>query len=188
VSKEEIDNLYSRARTEILDNENLLKTYQTHFDSIGKKYQDALDKIDFMSKNPNVTSDLFDKLRNDINDRDQMVAHLYTEVEAHRDASHVISKLNNRQLVIKGAIDYSIPENHLTEIHHLANERFAKVEEMSSTISALRLENQAASSSLQNTPAVFFGTSNNAIPRSECEEKCAKLKAELNEMKREKNE
>ena len=91
-------------------------------------------------------------------------------------------------MVIKGAIDYSIPENHLTEMHHLANERFAKVKKMSSTISALRLENQAASSSLQNTPAVFFGTSNNAIPRSECEEKCAKLKAELNEMKREKNE
>ena len=104
MSKAEIGNLYSRARTEILDNENLLKTYQTHFDSIGKKYQDALDKIDFMSKNPNVTSDLFDKLHNEINDRDQMVAHLHTEVEAqkesldraHRDASHVISKLNNR--------------------------------------------------------------------------------------------
>ena len=73
-------------------------------------------------------------------------------------------------------------------MHHLTNERFAEVEEMSSTISALRLENQAASSSLQNTSAVLFGASNNALPRSECEEKCAKLKAELDEMKREKNE
>ena len=73
-------------------------------------------------------------------------------------------------------------------MHHLANERFAEVEEMSSTISALRLENQAASSSLQNMPAVLFGTSNNAMPRSECEEKCARLKAKLEEMKREKNE
>jgi seryl-tRNA synthetase len=52
----------------------------------------------------------------------------------------------------------------------------------------LRLENQAASSSLQNTPAVLFEASNNALPRSECEEKCARLKAELEEMKREKNE
>ena len=60
VSKAEVDNLYSRARAEILDNESLLKTYQKHFDSIGKKYQDALDKIDHMSKNPNVTSALFD--------------------------------------------------------------------------------------------------------------------------------
>ena len=196
VSKAEVDNLYSRARAEILDNENLLKTYQKHFDSIGKKYQDALDKIDFMSNNPNVTSNLFDKLHDEINDRDQMVAHLHTEVEAqresldraHKDAGHAISKLNDRRLVIKGATDYSIPESHLTEMHHLANERFAEVEEMSSTISALRLENQAASSSLQNMPAVLFGTSNNAMPRSECEEKCAKLKAELDEMKREKNE
>ena len=37
VSKAEVDNLYSRARAEILDNESLLKTYQKHFDSIGKK-------------------------------------------------------------------------------------------------------------------------------------------------------
>ena len=195
-SKAEVDNLYSRARAEIIDNENLLKTYQTHFDSIGKKYQDALDKIDFMSNNPNVTSNLFDKLHNEINDRDQLVAHLHTEVEAqkesldraHKDAGRAISKLNDRRLVIKGATDYSIPESHLTEMHHLTNERFAEVEEMSSTISALRLENQAASSSLQNTSAVLFGASNNALPRSECEEKCAKLKAELDEMKREKNE
>ena len=115
-SKAEVDNLYSRARAEIIDNENLLKTYQTHFDSIGKKYQDALDKIDFMSNNPNVTSNLFDKLHNEINDRDQLVAHLHTEVEAqkesldraHKDAGRAISKLNDRRLVIKGATDYSI--------------------------------------------------------------------------------
>ena len=36
--------------------------------------------------------------------------------------------------MIKGATDYSIPESHLTEMHQLANERFAEVEEMSSTI------------------------------------------------------
>ena len=195
-SKAEVDNLYSRARAEILDNENLIKTYQKHFDSIGKKYQDALDKIDHMSNYPNVTSTLFDNLHNEIDDRDAMVAHLHTEVEAQkesleradRDAGRSIKMLNDRRLVIKGATDYSIPESHLTEMHHLANERFAEVEEMSSTIAALRLENQAASSSLQNMPAALFGTSNNAMPRSECEEKCARLKAELEEMKQEKNE
>ena len=195
VSKAEVDNLYSRARAEILDNESLLKTYQKHFDSIGKKYQDALDKIDHMSKNPNVTSTLFDNLHNEIDDRDAMVAHLHTEVEAqkesleraHRDAGRSIRMLNDRRLVIKGATDYSIPESHLTEMHHLANERFAEVEEMSSTIAALKLENQAASSSLQNMPATLFGSPNNAMPRSECEEKCARLKAELEEMKQEKN-
>ena len=195
VSKAEVDNLYSRARAEILDNESLLKTYQKHFDSIGKKYQDALDKIDHMSNNPNVTSTLFDNLHNEIDDRDAMVAHLHTEVEAqkeslervHRDAGRSIRMLNDRRLVIKGATDYSIPESHLTEMHHLANERFAEVEEMSSTIAALRFENQAASSSLQNMPATLFGNPNNAMPRSECEEKCARLKAELEEMKQEKN-
>ena len=149
-----------------------------------------------MSTHPNATSNIFDNLHNEISDRDQMVARLSTEVEAqresldraHKDAGRSIRMLNDRRLVIKGATDYSIPESHLTEMHHLANERFAEVEEMSSTISALRLENQAASSSLQNMPAVLFGTSNNALPRSECEEKCARLKAELEEMKREKNE
>ena len=194
-SKAEVDNLYSRARAEILDNESLLKTYQNRFDSIGKKYQDALDKIDHMSNNPNVTSILFDNLHNEIDDRDAMVAHLHTEVEAqkesleraHRDAGRSIRMLNDRRLVIKGATDYSIPESHLTEMHHLTNERFAEVEEMSSTIAALRLENQAASSSLQNMPATLFGNPNNAMPRSECEEKCARLKAELEEMKQEKN-
>ena len=195
VSKAEVDNLYSRARAEILDNESLFKTYQKHFDSIGKKYQDALDKIDHMSKNPNVTSTLFDYLHNEIDDRDEMVARLHTEVEAqkesleraHRDAGRSIRMLNDRRLVIKGATDYSIPESHLTEMHHLANERFAEVEEMSSTIAALKLENQAASSSSQNMPATLLGNPSSAMPRSECEEKCAKLKAELEEMKQEKN-
>ena len=195
VSKAEVDNLYSRAQAEILDNESLLKTYQKHFDSIGKKYQDALDKIDHMSKNPNVTSTLFDYLHNEIDDRDEMVARLHTEVEAqkesleraHRDAGRSIRMLNDRRLVIKGATDYSIPESHLTEMHHLANERFAEVEEMSSTIAALKLENQAASSSLQNMPATLLGNPSSAMPRSECEETCAKLKAELEEMKQEKN-
>ena len=70
----------------------------------------------------------------------------------------------------------------------MTSERFAKVEEMSSTIAALRLENHAASSSMQNMQTVLLGTSSNALPRSECEEKCAKLRAELEEMKREKNE
>ena len=57
---------------------------------------------------------------------------------------------------------------------------------MSNTIAALKLENQAASSSAQNLQAIMYGSSNNAFPRNECEEKCAKLKAELEEMKQEK--
>ena len=89
--------------------------------------------------------------------------------------------------MIKGATDYSIPESHLTEMHQLANERFAEVEEMSSTIAALKLENQAHSSSSMNRPTTLHGYPSNAMPRNECEEKCAKLKAELDEMKQEKN-
>ena len=195
VSKAEVDKLYSQTRAELIDTENLLKTFQKHFDATGKKYQDALDKIDHMSNNPNVTSNLFDKLHNEIDDRDTAIARLHTEVEAqkesleraHRDAGRSIKMLNDRRLVIKGATDYSIPESHLTEMHQLASERFAEVEEMSSTIAALRLENQAASSSSQNKPATLLGYASNAMPRNECEEKCAKLKAELDEMKQEKN-
>ena len=194
-SKAEVDKLYSQTRAELIDTENLLKTFQKHFDATGKKYQDALDKIDHMSNNPNVTSNLFDKLHNEIDDRDTAIARLHTEVEAqkesleraHRDAGRSIKMLNDRRLVIKGATDYSIPESHLTEMHQLASERFAEVEEMSSTIAALKLENQAASSSSQNKPATLLGYPSNAMPRNECEEKCAKLKAELDEMKQEKN-
>ena len=195
VSKAEVDKLYSQTRAELIDTENLLKTFQKNFDATGKKYQDALDKIDHISNNPNVTSNLFDNLHNEIYDRDTAIARLHTEVEAqkesleraHRDAGRSIKMLNDRRLVIKGATDYSIPESHLTEMHQLASERFAEVEEMSSTIAALKLENQAASSSSQNKPATLLGYPSNAMPRNECEEKCAKLKAELDEMKQEKN-
>ena len=195
LSKAEVDKLYSQTRAELIDTENLLKTFQKHLDATGKKYQDALDKIDHMSNNPNVTSNLFDNLHNEIDDRDADIARLHTEVEAqkesleraHRDAGRSIKMLNDRRLVIKGATDYSIPESHLTEMHQLASERFAEVEEMSSTIAALRLENQAASSSSQKKPATLLGYPSNAMPRNECEEKCAKLKAELDEMKQEKN-
>ena len=194
-SKAEVDKLYSQTRAELTDTENLLKSFQKHFDATGKKYQDALDKIDHMSNNPNVTSNLFDNLHNEIDDRDTAIARLHTEIEAqkesleraHRDAGRSIKMLNDRRLVIKGATDYSIPESHLTEMHQLASERFAQVEEMSSTIAALRLENQAASSSSQNKPATLLGYPSSAMPRNECEEKCAKLKAELDEMKQERN-
>ena len=193
--KAEVDKLYLQNRTELIDTENLLKTFQQHFDETGKKYQDALDKIDHMSNNPNVTSNLFDSLHNEINDRDTAIARLHAEIEAqkdsleraHRDAGKSIKMLNDRRLVIKGATDYSIPESHLTEMHQLASERFAEVEEMSSTIAALKLENQAASSSSLNRPATLLGYPSSAMPRNECEEKCAKLKAELDEMKQEKN-
>ena len=65
-SKAEVDKLYSQTRAELTDTENLLKTFQKHFDATGKKYQDALDKIDHMSNNPNVTSNLFDNLHNEM--------------------------------------------------------------------------------------------------------------------------
>ena len=193
-SKAEVDSLYSRARAEIIDNENLIKTYQQTYDSLGKKYQDALGRIDFMSTNPNTSSNMFDNLHNEISDRDEVINRLNTEVatqkesldRAQRDAGKAISMLNDRRLVVKGATDYSIPESHLTEMHHLVSERQTEVEEMSSTIAALKLENQAASSSAQNMQAIMYGSSNNAFPRNECEEKCAKLKAELEEMKQEK--
>ena len=193
-SKAEVDGMYSRARAEIIDNENLIKNYQRTYDSLGKKYQDALERIDFMSANPNASSNLFDNLHNEISDRDEAINRLNTEVmtqqesldRAQRDAGKAINMLNDRRLIVKGATDYSIPESHLTDMHRLVSERQTEVEEMSSTIAALKLENQAASSSAQNMQAIMYGSSNNAFPRNECEEKCAKLKAELEEMKHEK--
>ena len=53
---------------------------------------------------------------------------------------------------------------------------------MSSTIAALNLENQAASSEMQKMKLAICGPPGNAAPRDECEEKCAKLRSEMEEM------
>ena len=90
--------------------------------------------------------------------------------------------------MIQGKTDYSIPESHLTEMHAVASERYTEVEEMSNTISALKLENQAASSEMQKMKLAICGIPGNAAPRDECVEKCAKLRSEMEEMKQEKNE
>ena len=52
-------------------------------------------------------------------------------------------------------------------MHQLANERYAEVEEMSSTIAALKLENQAHSSSSMNRPTTLHGYPSNAMPRND---------------------
>ena len=105
---------------------------------------------------------------------------------AQRDAGKAISQLNDRRLIIKGATDYSIPESHLTDMHQLIGEHQSEMEEMSSMIAMLKLENQAASSSSHGGQMMLLGSASGANPRDECEEKCAKLKAELEEMKQEK--
>ena len=69
-----------------MDTEDLLKVFQRNFDETGKKYQDALNMIDHMSNNPNVTSALFDSLHNELNDRDTAIARLHTELEAQKDS------------------------------------------------------------------------------------------------------
>ena len=135
-SKSDVDAMLRRTRAELIDNEALLKTYQSSYDSLGKKYQDDLGRINFMSNNPNTSSNLFDALHNEISDRDEAINRLNTEVatqeeslnRAHRDAGKAISMLNDRRLIIKGATDYSIPESHLTEMHHLVSERQTEVE------------------------------------------------------------
>ena len=192
--KAELNTVYSRARAELTDNENLIKTYQQSFDALGKKYQDALERYDHLSTHPNVSSDLFDNLHNQIDDRDSAIKRLNTEIEnlkesatrAQQDAGKAISQLNDRRLVIKGATDYSIPESHLTDMHQLIGEHQNEMEEMSNMITTLKLENQAASSSTQSRQMMLLGSSSCAHPRNECEERCAKLKAELEEMKQEK--
>ena len=149
-----------------------------------------------MNVNPNFSSTILDKLHNEMFDRDEVVNRLLTEVDAQREtiervgqqAGRAIGQPNDRRLVIKGATHCSIPESHLTEMHTLASERYTEVEEMSSTISALKLENQAASSEMRGVKLAICGIPGNAAPRDECEEKCAKLRSEMEEMKQEKNE
>ena len=95
---------------------------------------------------------------------------------------------NERGSLERAHVDAGRAINRLNDQHSLANDRLVEVEEMSSTIAALKLENQAASSEMQKMKLAMCGRANNAAPRDECEEKCAKLRAEMEEMKREKNE
>ena len=147
-------------------------------------------KIDKMNVNPNFSGTILDKLHNKIFDRDEVVNRLLTEVDAQREtldrvgpqASRAFGQLNDRQLVSKGATDFSIPERHLTKMRTLASERYTEVEEMSSTISALKLENMAASSEMNQMKLMICGVPGSAAPRDECEEKCAKRRSEVEEI------
>ena len=47
---------------------------KSSYDSLGVKYQDALGKIDFMSNNPNTSSNLFGALHNEISDRNEEIS------------------------------------------------------------------------------------------------------------------
>ena len=95
-SKKETDDKYLKSRAELIDNENLVKMYQKSYDELGRKYEDALSKIDFMSTHPNMSGEVFDKLH-----RDEMVNQLLAEREnqrgslerAHVDAGRAINRL-----------------------------------------------------------------------------------------------
>ena len=186
---------YRNTQKEVVDNEALIKTYQHNFDVLGKKYHDAIERLNFLSTHPKVTGELFDDLHDKIEDRDETIQTLNDKItkleestaQHQRHASKAISMLNDRRLVIQGATDYSIPESHLTDMHTMLGENRAEMEEMSNMISMLKLENQAAISSSQSGQMALVGSNSGANPRNECEEKCAKLKAEMEEMKQEKN-
>ena len=49
-SKREIEDKYLKSRAELLDNENLVTTYQKSYDELGRKYENALSESDFMNK------------------------------------------------------------------------------------------------------------------------------------------
>ena len=197
VKKEKTDLFreYRNLQREVVDNEALIKTYQHNFDVLGKKYQDAVERLNFLSTHPKVTGDMFDDLHDTIQDRDDTIQKLKdkitkleeSETQQQRYASKAISMLNDPRLVIHGATDYSIPETHLTDMHKQLSENRTEMDEMSNMISALKLENQAATSSSQSGQMTLMMPSGGAHPRNECEEKCAKLKAEMEEMKQEKN-
>ena len=130
-----------------------------------------------MSTNSNFSGKSLDELHNEIIDRDEVVNRLLTEVDAQRDeinrtsgeGGRAIRMLNDRRLVIKGATDSSIPENHLTEMHTLVNERNTEVAMMSETIAAMKLvENSEASSEMNKMKLSICGQPSNAAPRDEC--------------------
>ena len=155
---------------------NLVSMYQQSYDELGRKYEDALSQIDSMSREPNLSGENFDKLHNEINKKDVMIRNLIAGREkqkgslerAHVDAGRAINRLNDQQT--------------------LASDRLVEVEEMSNTIATLRHENQAASSEMQKMKLAICGQSSQAAPRDQCEEKCARLKAEMDELKRKKDE
>ena len=70
---------------ELVDNESLIKTYQKSHDELGRKYEDAILKIDKINVNPNFSGTILDKLHNEIIDRDEVVNRLLTEVDAQRE-------------------------------------------------------------------------------------------------------
>ena len=115
-STKELEGMYAEVRAELGDNESFIKTYQKSHDELGRKYEDALLKIDKINVNPNLSGTILDKLHNDIIDRDEVVNRLLTEVDAqretidraHQQAGRAIGQINDRRLVIKGATDYSI--------------------------------------------------------------------------------
>ena len=175
-SKKEIEDKYIKSRAEILEHENLVSMYQQSSDELGRKYENALSQIDSVNRDPNLCGETFDKLHSEINDKDVMIRHLLAEREkqrgslerAHVEAGRAINRLNDQ--------------------HSLASDRLVEVEEMSNTITALKHENQAASSEMQKMKLAICSQSSQAAPRDQCEEKCARLKAEMDEMKRKKDE
>ena len=175
-SKKEIEDKFLKSRAEILDNENLVSMYQKSFDELGRKYENALSQIDSMIKNPNMSGETFDKLHNEISDKDVIIRQLLAERE------------NQRGSLERAHVDAGRAINRLNDQHNLANDRLTEIEEMSSTITALKHENQAASSEMQKMKLAICGQPGNAAPRDQCEEKCAKLRAEMEEMKRKKDE
>ena len=74
----------------LIDTENLLKA----FSKISMKLVEvsrALNKIDHMSNNPNVTSNLFDSLHNEISDRDTAIARLILNLKLKRTLLSVLT-------------------------------------------------------------------------------------------------
>ena len=189
--------MYAKVRAELGDNESLLKTYQKSHDELGRKYEDALLKMDNLSTNPNFSGKVLDKLHNEISKGMKWSIDFSNEVDAQReeidyvgkDAGRAVSQSNDRRLAIKGATDFSIPESHLTEMHTLVSERYTEMEEMSKTKSTLKLENMAASSEMNQMKLKICGISGNAVTemKQEKNEEVRRLKDELQKMEERKN-
>ena len=95
---------------------------------------------------------------------------------------------NQRGSLERAHVDAGRAINRLNDQHNITHDRLVEVEEMSSTIAALKHENQTASAEMQNMKLAICGQPGDAAPRDPCEEKCAKLRAEMEEMKRKQNE
>ena len=71
-------------KSNFLDNQLLLETYQINFTETGQKYEDALLTIDPLNTNPNFSAGIYDHFHNEVFDRDLKIGRLEAQIGKER--------------------------------------------------------------------------------------------------------